>query len=416
MIKIKNFFAKVLSGAIAQTTIKTSTVLVVRLMIQTGTLLLLAKLLGAAQFGEFAAVTSVAVLMGILSLTGMNLVLLKDASHNNEKAQHTLSYALPCIFISSTLLLILFWLIGLHFFNARGSDILSILAVGISEIFLFPLLLIISTYHQANNKIILSQVLTMIPLLARLLSVLVIFTIDSPDPLRILFLSYFLTGLFSLLIAYKSQKTIWPAINSWRYPSAQELKNSSKYSALNFLSLALGELDKTFTYHLLQENSAGIYAAGTRIIGAITLPISALIITSLPRLFQKDEQNKKLIKNIFITTWVYAFLAILGVCLFSNILEKLFVTSFTGLAACLMLMTLAIPAMVFRMTAGNILMTLDMVNARLCYETIGIVLMIGLLMILGRPFGINGAIASLVIAEATMAAIGWSVVISQVRK
>lgn len=416
MINIRSFIIKVFSGSIAQTTIKTSTVLVARLVTQAATLLLLAKILGAAQFAEFAAVTSMAALLGILSLTGMNLILLRDGSHSNEKIQHTLSYALPCLFTSSTLLFILFWLIGVYFFNARGSDILAMLAVGASEIFLFPLLLIISTYHQANNKIVLSQVLTIIPLIARLLSALTIFAIAPPDPLRAFFLSYFLAGACSLLIAFKSQQTIWPAINSWRFPSVKELKNSSKYSALNFLSLALGELDKILTYHLLPANSAGIYAAGTRIIGAITLPISALIITSLPRLFRKDERNNKLIMNIFITTLAYAFLAILGLYLFSNILEQLFAASFIGLATCLVLMTLAIPVMVLRMTAGNILMTLDMVNIRLCYETIGVTLMVGLLIILGKLFGINGAIASLVIAEVAMSAIGWSVVITQIRK
>src|SRR6187431_1551057 len=122
IIKIQNFLTRALSGTIAQTTIKTSTVLIIRLVIQASTLLLLAKLLGAAQFGKFAAVTSVATLLGILALTGMNLTLLRDASHSNERAQQTLSYALPCFFISSLLLFALFWVIGFHFFNARGGE------------------------------------------------------------------------------------------------------------------------------------------------------------------------------------------------------------------------------------------------------------------------------------------------------
>lgn len=51
-------------GPITKSTIRTSFVLGIRLLIQTGTLLLVARLLGASNYGLFAGIAALAVLIG----------------------------------------------------------------------------------------------------------------------------------------------------------------------------------------------------------------------------------------------------------------------------------------------------------------------------------------------------------------
>ena len=63
-------------GAIARSTIRTSFVLGLRLVVQAGTLLLVARMLGPEQYGAFAAIAALAVLMGTFATFGTHFVLL----------------------------------------------------------------------------------------------------------------------------------------------------------------------------------------------------------------------------------------------------------------------------------------------------------------------------------------------------
>lgn len=80
-----------LKGPIARATIRTSFVLVLRLIVQSGTLLLVARMLGQELFGAFAGMATLAVLMGAFSTFGTHLVLLGEASKNKQLGVDILS-------------------------------------------------------------------------------------------------------------------------------------------------------------------------------------------------------------------------------------------------------------------------------------------------------------------------------------
>ncbi|MGH8403185.1 MAG: lipopolysaccharide biosynthesis protein, partial [Gammaproteobacteria bacterium] len=57
-------------GPIARGTIRTGIVLGLRLLVQAGTLLLVARLLGPREYGAFAGVAALAVMLGTLATFG----------------------------------------------------------------------------------------------------------------------------------------------------------------------------------------------------------------------------------------------------------------------------------------------------------------------------------------------------------
>ncbi len=94
-------------GPITRGTILTSTVLGLRLVVQAGTLLIVARLLGPADFGAFAGITALAVVLGTLSTFGMQLVLMEEVSRDPAQRDQVLANALPVTLTLGTLLLVL---------------------------------------------------------------------------------------------------------------------------------------------------------------------------------------------------------------------------------------------------------------------------------------------------------------------
>ena len=94
-----------LNGPIARATIRTSFVLGLRLIVQAGTLLLVARMLGPEQFGAFAGVAALAMLLGVLASFGTTWILLSELTNSLKQRSPVLAYALPTTLICGIFLL-----------------------------------------------------------------------------------------------------------------------------------------------------------------------------------------------------------------------------------------------------------------------------------------------------------------------
>ena len=95
-------------GRIAASAIRTSAVLGLRLVVQAGSLLLVARLLGPQQFGTFAGVAALAVLLGTLATFGTHLVLIGEMAKDPARRVQVLAYAMPTTLVCGGILLAAF--------------------------------------------------------------------------------------------------------------------------------------------------------------------------------------------------------------------------------------------------------------------------------------------------------------------
>lgn len=397
-------------GAIASSTIRTTGVFFVRLAAQAGSLLLLVRLLGASQFGMLAAVLATAVLLGSLSGLGANLFLLKETSIERRRRYEVLSYTVPSVLLAGALLLPLFIAIVVVGFDYPGQDVEAVLAIGIAELLVVPLLLLVAAEHQAQGRIALSQAVACLPVGVRLLTVLLVWLIKPEDALYLFLCFQLLGSIAAFAIALRSRRNAWPSFRSWRWPRRSEIRNASDFSLFNFLSLANNEIDKMLAVTLVPTTAAGIYSACNRIIGACVLPIAALVVSALPRLFRDKGLKGGLLKWMFISTCIYGLVALLIIRFSAPYLEMVLGNAFAGAGVVLANLSLAIPGMVLRISAGNTLMAIGMAKQRLLYELLGIVLMVILFVSLGRSFGIQGLVMGLTITEWILGFAGWSLI------
>jgi O-antigen/teichoic acid export membrane protein len=405
-----------LTGPIARGTIRTSFVLGLRLIVQAGTLLIVARMLGPDQFGAFAGVAALAVILGTLSAFGTHLVLLGEVSREPGRRDEVLRYAVPSTLLCGGILLASFLLICRLALHKIGIATGVLLAIGITEMWLQPLFSLPATEHLALGRIARSQLLTTLPLALRLLAATAVLLLQPADLLAMYGYGYLLASLIALAVATATMPGRWPRLSSWRLPNKAEFRDTAGYAALNITAIGPAELDKTLATKLLPLASAGMYAVGARVIGAATLPVIAMMLSALPRLFRDGQDQPKrtahLLRWIFGATLAYSVALAVVLWFVAPIFVWLFGAKYQGLQHTIHWLTLAVPGMALRMAAGNVLMALGKPWIRVGFEFVGLAVLAVAAVVLTVHLGAVGMPIALGCSEWAMALIGGALIIT----
>jgi len=400
-----------MKGPIARGTIRTTFILGLYTLVQAGTLLLVARMLGPYQFGGFAGVASLAVLLGALSPFGTNVILLGEVAKEPARRNQVLAYAIPTTLLCGSALLAIYLTVCMLMLRAAQVPATVLLAIGITEIWLQALFRLAVSEHQGLGRIARSQLLKTLPMVLRLVAAAGVFLVHPSNPLLAYGYVYPVASLLALVLAVRTFPSAWPAPHQWRLPNIGELRDNAGYAALSISASGPGELDKTLATKLLPLPVAGLYAVGTRILAATTLPVSAMMESALPRLFREgNEQPKRTVQLlfwIFSTAFAYSLATAVVLWLAAPIFDWVFGTKFHGLDHTLRWLCVALPGMALRMSVGNVLMALGRPWIRVTLEVTGLMLLIIMATTLTVLFGEKGLPLGLACSEWLMAAIGW---------
>lgn len=398
------------SGPIAKGTVRTTFVLGLRLAVQAGTLLLVARMLGPHEFGAFAGVAALAVMLGTLSTCGTHLVLLGEVSKESVRRERVLPYAVPSTLLCGGGLLAIYLLISTFELRESGVAIDVLFAIGIAETLLQPLFVLPASEHLALGRIARSQMLQTLPLMLRLAAAAAVFLLHPFDPLVAYGYGYFVASAIALGVATVTMPAPWPLVRTWRLPTKAELRETAGYAALAITATSPAELDKTLATKLLPLSASGLYAAGARVIGAATLPVIAMMLSSLPRLFREGQDQPKrtsrLLRWILAATLAYSVALAVVLWLIAPVFVWLFGTEYEGLQHMIHWLCLAVPGMALRIAAGSILMALGKPWMRVGFEVTGLIVLIIAAVMLTKFFGSTGMPLALACSEWTMAIAG----------
>lgn len=390
---------------------RTTFVLGLYLLVQAGTLLLVARMLGPDQFGAFAGVASLAVLLGTLSTFGTHIVLLGEVAKEPARRDLVLAYAIPTTLFCGGALLIAYLIVCMRVLRVAGVPWTVLLAIGITEIWLQALFRLAVSEHHGLGRIARSQLLKTLPLALRLIAAAGVSVAGPADPLLAYGYAYPALSLLALVMALRSLPAVWPNARRWRLPAPADLRHSAGYAALTMTASGPGELDKTLATKLLPLTAAGLYAVGTRIIAASTLPISAMTDSALPRLFrdsgERPERTRRLLAWIFGSAFVYSLVVAAALWAIAPVFNWIFGAKYHHLDTTLRWLCLAVPGVGLRMAAGNVLMALGKPWMRVAFEGIGLALLVTPAVALTSSYGTTGMPLALASSEWSMAIMGW---------
>jgi O-antigen/teichoic acid export membrane protein len=401
-------------GPIALGTIRTTFVLGLRLLVQAGTLLIVARMLGPHQFGAFAGVAALALLLGTLSTFGTHMVLLGEVSKEPARRQGVLNYAVPTTLMCGAALFLIYLGINTLALPEVAIPFQVLVTLGVTEILLQPLFGLFATEHLALGRIARSQLLGILPLALRLCAAAAVLLLGFTHPLAAYAWGYICASLIALIFASIAMHAPRLLPGGWRFASMVELREAGAFAATNLTKIGPAELDKTLALKLLPLEIAGVYAAGARVIGAITLPIIAMTLSSLPRLFREGLGQPR--RTSLLLRWMFGAAVGYGVILASvlwlvaPVFNQIFGPKYQGLDQIIRLLCIAIPGMTLRLVAGNVLMALGRPWMRVGFETAGLAILIVASATLTAYVGTIGMPLALACSEWGMAAIGGALV------
>lgn len=409
-----------MSGNIASNTLRTSVVLAVRLAIQAAALLVITRLLGPEKFGAFAGVTALAVMLGALSSWGSHLVLLREVSRVPASGDEVLPFALGTTVACGTLLLLAFLVCAGFFVSARHIGFPVLLAIGAAEFWLQPMLMLASVDLQARGRIASSQLLLALPLALRLAGAVLIALSSVANPLETYAVVYIVASVGALFVGMRSLARPWPSPALWRLPNRNEWRDAGGFAALNVTAAGPSELDKTLALRLLPLPVVGLYAASARVVSATTLPVMAMMLSAVPRLFRGDpaqpQRTARFVRWIFAIALGYGIVLAAILQIAAPLVEWLFGARYIGMQHIVRWQCIAVPGLTLRIAAGSALMALGRPLMRAGFELAGLAVLTITAGLLTARFGTIGMPLALACSEWSMAAIGFVMTVKLIRE
>jgi O-antigen/teichoic acid export membrane protein len=260
-----------------------------------------------------------------------------------------------------------------------------------------------------------SQLLMVVPLLLRLMAATIVWQLAPYEPLAVYAYGYLFASIVAMLIAIAALPQPRPRFRSLRLPTLLDLKGMSGFAALGLSGAAPTELDKTLAAKLLPLDATGIYAAGTRVIGAAVLPVAAMLLSALPRLFRESHAGIDITYRL--RYWLlgvsisYGILLALFLWIAAPLLENVFGAGFTGLVETVRWLCLAVPGFSLRIASASILMAVGQAWWRVRIEIGGVLLLILSAFLLVPRVGTVAMPLALAFAECSMALFGTYLVL-----
>lgn len=398
-------------GPIARSTLHTGIVLGLRLLIQAGTLLIIARMLGPDQYAAFAGMVALAVLLGTFSTFGTHLVLFAEVAKDPEQRSRVLSYAVPTTLITGSILFFVYITSYLLFFQDIGLSWSIIFCIGLTETVLLPLFLIPATEELALEKTARSQLLMIFPLALRTLAAFVVMLLAVSHPLVVFAWLYLISAVVALFCMKWYKQNAWLNPHQWQLATPPQLRHSAGYATLALTAAGPSELDKMLAVKLLPLGVGGLYIAASRVVGAATLPVTALLLAALPRLFrgqlETKAQSERLNRWILVSVLVYGVILAGLLWLFAPCVEWLFGQQYHGLTEILRWLCLAVPALALRISLANMLMAIDRPWFRVSIQIIGMLVLIFSAYVLVLKFHILGMPLSFILSEWIMVTVGY---------
>lgn len=406
-----------MNGKLARNAFRTSVMLVLRLLTQATTLVLLTRLLGPGVYGDFAAISSLAVLLGTVPTLGAGYIMLSRGSRAAGATADVWRYAWPMTLIIGALLLVPYVVAGSALIHGASVPLLGLVLVGASELLLVPYAQLCSFSLQSYEQVPLSQFLLWLPLGVRVLAIVPCFAVATEYRLlaytELQFVAAIAAVVSCLLLTGKHIALDWRP----RSPSTVELRDGTSYAAMHFIAMNPSEIDKIIALRTVGSHDAGIYSTTVRVLGAAVLPVIGLLLTAQPRLFRnandRSQEPGRLVVTIAMLAFGWGLVCTVALLLSAPLLPHLFGPAFAETASLMHWIAAAAPSLALRLAGGTILVANGRPVERIVFELCGITTLVVGMVALTPRFGITGLAMATIVSETVMAVIGWLMVMRQ---
>lgn len=280
-------------GRLVQQTARATGWQILRVLLQSASLFMLARAAGAGGYGALAGTTALYVLVAQLAGLGTGVVLARDIARGADAAKRWRS-SFVIHLGSGLILLILAWPATIWLLQGRISPLVSAL-IGIAELIVAPAIVPSSYWLLATDRVGASSGLQTVPTAARCCASAILLAAGTAS-LPLYGISY--CGTMALLVAvtvYVFRPRSAQSRQDW--PTAiQTVRQGLSYMASSVAVTAGSELDKALLLKFAGPLQTGEYAAAFRVAQATTIPVNAFVLAFVPRLFRGHRNSDFLLQ------------------------------------------------------------------------------------------------------------------------
>lgn len=382
----------------------TSWILIARLInvvVQAAYFVILARSLGAENYGSFVGISALASLLSPFVALGSDDILVKQVSVTRGVFPTYWGNALLILLVNSTFITSCLLLISKFIFPSN-VPLSSIGLIVIADLFCLNLqdtsnkaMRAVGIVKQAARLIILS---TLVKLLAILSIITFINNLDFSAEVNIqtwsifYFLSSLLVGLFALLTINKTVGKPKLMLSRLKSDIRQGIYFSLGMSASNINN----NIDKTMLVSMASLDATGVYGSAYRFINIGNVPMLSVFNATYPRFFQYGSQGwekclnfaKKLLPIIV----GYGILSFIGFQLFAPIVPRILGNEYQNVIPTLRWLAPLPLITALQLLVSNTLTGMGHQKARSIIQVISAILNVGLNIWLIPIYGLYGAI------------------------
>ncbi len=274
-----------LTNRLARNTVWMSIGQGLRLVLQAAYFVVIARSLGAANYGAFVGVVALVGILFPFATLGSGNLLIKNVARDSSRFAAYWGRALVTTTLASSVLFAL--VLSLSLLVLPGSiPFRLVLLVAGSDLFGLSLLMLCNQAFQAFEQLNWTATINVMISSSRVAGALILVAIHRhPSALQwgyLYFCSTWVAALAALLLVLK--KLGRPRFNLPR--SAFEAREGVYFSASLSAQTIYNDIDKTMLARLGTLEAAGIYGAAYRLIDVTFVPIQSLLASAYPNFFR----------------------------------------------------------------------------------------------------------------------------------
>ncbi|MCH6482977.1 hypothetical protein MMG85_05290 [Pseudoxanthomonas sp. LH2527] len=376
---------------------------VARLALQLAWVLLLARALGPDGYGTFSGLAGLGLALGGFAALGMGLRLYEHVARDHAVLDSHWALVRRGLAWSAPVLLVLYLLCAFGMLIDAAAVV--IVSIGVAEILLAPLCTQVAFAYASVGRMGESAAAPVALSVARVAAAGCLLVLPSMGLAGYAILHVFTTLVAVWWIWRLAHRRLGLSRHSRRV-NAAELKSGLGFASIWASGLALTSLDKTAVMYAGGGAVAGEYTAGYRLASVAALPVEALTVVVMPRLFRAGAGKPLSMRHtLLLVAGVLTYGGVAGwlVSLAAPVVPLLLGEGFAGLVPLVAMLGWWVPAYCLRMLSGNMLLGYGRKRVRICVELSGLAVMAILVLWWVPGSDLSGALRALLVAEWWMA-------------
>lgn len=262
----------------------------VRLVCLAGWIVMAARTLGAQDYGVFSGIAGTAsALAGLAGLGSGMLMFQYSASDHAKFSRYWKQTWVLCGLTSLPLALLLFPSV----LGSASISTIGIALIAASEILAFPFVTNAAFAFSAHERMGWAAALPAISALLRLIAISVFGLLPIDRDLDHYLLLHLLSSLSGAAFAlFAVRRLLKPARIPLRIRPS-DLRHGAGHAASWTSATAVTTLDKSFVLRAGGDTTAGLYTACYRIAAVAAMPLDAMVMSAMPRLFRAREEGAR---------------------------------------------------------------------------------------------------------------------------